>query len=53
MNAKAESADAAKISLSTYEAKIEELELQIQKFIAQRNDLEIKLEEAVQDSGDK
>ncbi|KAG1342663.1 putative E3 ubiquitin-protein ligase BRE1-like 2 [Cocos nucifera] len=53
LNARAESADAAKISLSTYEAKIEELELQIQKFIAERNDLEIKLEEAVQDSGRK
>ncbi|XP_010936987.1 E3 ubiquitin-protein ligase BRE1-like 2 isoform X1 [Elaeis guineensis] len=53
LNAKAESADAAKISLSTYEAKIEELELQIQKFIAERNDLEIKLEEAIQDSGRK
>lgn len=51
MSAKSESADAARNSISSYDARIEELELQIQKHIAERSDLEIKLEEAVQDSG--
>ncbi|ONK75057.1 uncharacterized protein A4U43_C03F12870 [Asparagus officinalis] len=53
LSAKAESADAARNSISNYDARIEELELQIQKLIAERNDLETKLEEAVQDSGRK
>lgn len=51
MSAKAESADTARNLISSYDARIEELELQIQKLIAERSDLEIKLEEAVQDSG--
>jgi len=51
LTAKAESADAARSSINNYDARIEELELQIQKLIAERNDLEIKLEEALQDSG--
>ena len=51
LTAKAESADAARNSINNYDARIEELELQIQELIAERNDFEIKLEEALQDSG--
>ncbi|XP_072991571.1 E3 ubiquitin-protein ligase BRE1-like 2 isoform X1 [Typha latifolia] len=53
LNMKAETADAIKMSISNYEAKIESLELQIQKLIDEKNDLEIKLEETTQDSGRK
>ncbi|XP_020100122.1 E3 ubiquitin-protein ligase BRE1-like 2 isoform X2 [Ananas comosus] len=53
LSTKAESADSLKISNSNYESKIEELELKIQKFINERNNLEIKLEETLQDTGRK
>lgn len=51
LSAKADSLNVVKASISSYEAKIEELELQFQKQIAERNNLEMKLEEALQDSG--
>ncbi|KAL0925763.1 hypothetical protein M5K25_004133 [Dendrobium thyrsiflorum] len=50
LSAKVHSFDVVKSSISSYEAKIEELELQIQKLIAERNKLEMKLEETLQDS---
>lgn len=50
---KAESADAVRNSINNYDARIDELELQIQKLMAERNDMEIKLEAALQDSGRK
>ncbi|KAM0953075.1 putative transcription factor C2H2 family [Dioscorea sansibarensis] len=49
LTAKADSADTVKNSISNHEAKIKELDLQIQKCVAEKNDLEIKLEEAQQD----
>lgn len=51
MLAKAESVDAVQQSITTYKAKIEDLEHEIQKLMAEKNDLEIKAEEALQDSG--
>ncbi|KAK1301595.1 E3 ubiquitin-protein ligase BRE1-like 2 [Acorus calamus] len=53
LNAKADSADAVKTALNSAEARIKELELQLQKCIIERNDLEIKAVEAEQDSGRK
>ncbi|KAK9273851.1 hypothetical protein L1049_018663 [Liquidambar formosana] len=53
LNVKAESADAARNSIDNVECRFEELELQLQKCIIEKNDLEIKMEEAVQDSGRK
>ncbi|XP_039788417.1 E3 ubiquitin-protein ligase BRE1-like 2 isoform X2 [Panicum virgatum] len=51
--AKAESFDSIKQTITTYEKKIEELENQIQIFISEKNDLETKVEETLQDSGKK
>uniref|UniRef100_A0A0A8Y3B1 E3 ubiquitin protein ligase n=1 Tax=Arundo donax TaxID=35708 RepID=A0A0A8Y3B1_ARUDO len=51
--AKAESVDNIKLTIATYKTKIEELEHQIQIFMAEKNDLEIKVEETLQDSGKK
>ncbi|OVA20693.1 hypothetical protein BVC80_881g49 [Macleaya cordata] len=53
LSLKAESADAARSAFSNSEARIEELENQLQKCIIEKNDIEIKLEEAEQDSGRK
>ncbi|XP_050217975.1 E3 ubiquitin-protein ligase BRE1-like 2 isoform X2 [Mercurialis annua] len=53
VGAKVESADAARNAIDTSESRIEELELQLQKCIIEKNDLEIKMEEAMQDSGRK
>ncbi|WOL14203.1 E3 ubiquitin-protein ligase [Canna indica] len=53
LNDKEESADAIKTSVSNYEAKLAELELQIQSFLVDKNKLESKLEEAKQDLGRK
>lgn len=52
LNAKVESADVARNSIDNAESRIEELELQLQKCITEKNDLEIKMEEAAQDSGE-
>ncbi|KAF5201095.1 E3 ubiquitin-protein ligase bre1-like [Thalictrum thalictroides] len=49
----AESADAARNVIRDSEARIEELECQLQKCSIERNDLEMKVEEAEQDSGRK
>jgi hypothetical protein len=49
--AKSESIDNIILNITTYESKIEELERQIQIFMSEKKDLEIKVEEAVQDSG--
>ncbi|XWS71040.1 hypothetical protein CRYUN_Cryun03dG0102700 [Craigia yunnanensis] len=51
LNIKAESADAARNTIDNADSRIEELELQLQKCIIERNDLEIKMEEAIQDAG--
>ncbi|KAF7025818.1 hypothetical protein CFC21_037973 [Triticum aestivum] len=53
MCAKGESVDNIEQSITAYEAKIEELEHQILKSMAEKNDLEIKVEESLQDSGKK
>ncbi|GFZ18235.1 histone mono-ubiquitination 2 [Actinidia rufa] len=53
MNMKAESLDAARNAIDNAESKIEELKLQLQKCVIEKNELEIKMEEAVQDSGRK
>lgn len=45
------SADSVRNAVGEAEVKIEELKLQLQKCIFERNDLEVKLEEAEQDSG--
>ncbi|KAK9122644.1 hypothetical protein Sjap_012246 [Stephania japonica] len=53
LNIKAEAVEAARTAIRDSEAQIEELELQLRKLIVDRNDLEAKVEEAVQDSGRK
>ncbi|GJM89758.1 hypothetical protein PR202_ga05977 [Eleusine coracana subsp. coracana] len=50
---RAESIDNMRLNITTYESKIEELERQIQILMAEKNDLEIKVEETLQDSGKK
>ncbi|XVF04583.1 hypothetical protein REPUB_Repub05bG0096400 [Reevesia pubescens] len=51
LNIKAESADAPRNTIDNADSRIEELVLQLQKCIIERNDLEIKMEEAIQDAG--
>ncbi|KAG0550731.1 hypothetical protein BDA96_01G363600 [Sorghum bicolor] len=51
--AKSESVDGIKQTITTYETKIEELETQIQILFSEKNDLETKVEETLQDSGKK
>ncbi|GJN40850.1 hypothetical protein PR202_gn00261 [Eleusine coracana subsp. coracana] len=46
---RAESIDNMRLNITTYETKIEELERQIQIIMAEKNDLEIKVEETLQD----
>ncbi|KAL5707727.1 RING-type E3 ubiquitin transferase [Ranunculus cassubicifolius] len=53
LNSKSESADIARNSSRDSEARIEELEHQLQRCIIERNDLGAKMEEAEQDSGRK
>ncbi|KAG8084187.1 hypothetical protein GUJ93_ZPchr0010g10044 [Zizania palustris] len=53
MLAKAESVDTIKQSITICKAQIEDLEHEIQKLMVEKNDLEIKVEEALQDSGKK
>ncbi|KAL6515749.1 hypothetical protein OROHE_018439 [Orobanche hederae] len=50
LTAKMESAEALRMVVENSRAKIEELENQLQKSLLQKNELEIKLEEALQDS---
>ena len=51
VNVKLESADAVRNAIDNAESRIEELELQLLKYINEKNELEIKMEEAVQDAG--
>ncbi|KAL3519014.1 hypothetical protein ACH5RR_021603 [Cinchona calisaya] len=53
LTVKAESAEAARKMVDKSEAKIEELESQLQKSIVEKNELEVKMEEALQDTGRK
>ncbi|KAJ1697593.1 hypothetical protein LUZ63_006105 [Rhynchospora breviuscula] len=53
LNAKSELSDNLKVSISKYECRIEELEHQIKDFVIERNELEMKLEDTLQDSGKK
>ncbi|KAJ1389004.1 Zinc finger, RING-type [Sesbania bispinosa] len=53
LNLKLESADNARHILDNSDHRIDELELQLQKCIIEKNDLEIKMEEAIQDTGRK
>jgi len=46
-----ESADSARQVLDNSDHRIDELELQLQKCIIEKNDIEIKMEEAKQDTG--
>ncbi|XP_059665044.1 E3 ubiquitin-protein ligase BRE1-like 2 isoform X2 [Cornus florida] len=50
LNVKVESVDSARNAIDNTESKIEELELQLQDCIIEKNELEIKMEEALQDS---
>ncbi|KAG2675137.1 hypothetical protein I3760_13G171400 [Carya illinoinensis] len=51
--AKLESANAVRNAIDNAESRIEELEHQLQKCVIEKNDLEIKMEEALQDAGRK
>ncbi|OIW04133.1 hypothetical protein TanjilG_00693 [Lupinus angustifolius] len=53
LNLKLESADTARHTRGNSDYKTEELELQLQKCIMEKNDLEMKMEEAIQDTGRK
>ncbi|XP_062076724.1 E3 ubiquitin-protein ligase BRE1-like 2 isoform X2 [Humulus lupulus] len=53
LNAKVESADAARNAVEIADSRTEELELQLQKNINEKNDIEVKMEETIQDSGRK
>ncbi|XP_020237565.1 E3 ubiquitin-protein ligase BRE1-like 2 [Cajanus cajan] len=53
LNLKLKSADSTRHILENSDHRIDELELQLQKCIIEKNDLEIKLEEAKQDTGRK
>ena len=50
LNAKLESLDIARSSIDNNSSRIEELEHQLQKILVEKNDREIEMEEAVQDS---
>lgn len=50
---KAEAVDAAKKAVDNSESRIEELEHRMHRYIIEKNELEIKMEEAIQDSGRK
>lgn len=51
VNVKAESLDVSRNVINEAESKIEELENQLQTCILEKNEVEIKMEEVVQDSG--
>lgn len=53
INVRAESADAARNTVDDSESRIERLEVQLQKSIIEKNDLGLKMEEAIQDSGEE
>lgn len=43
--------DAAKKAVDNSESRIDELEHRMHRFIIEKNEMEIKMEEAIQDSG--
>ncbi|KAH6829801.1 histone mono-ubiquitination 2 [Perilla frutescens var. hirtella] len=51
--AKAESMDLARSAIGSSESKVEELQNQLQSIVIVKNEMEIKMEEAMQDSGRK
>lgn len=51
LHSKLESVDTARHTIGNSDSRTEELELQLQKCIIEKNDLEIKMEEAIQDTG--
>ncbi|XP_039019064.1 E3 ubiquitin-protein ligase BRE1-like 2 isoform X1 [Hibiscus syriacus] len=51
LNMKVESADSVRNTIDNAGSRIEELNLQLQNCIIERNDLEIKMEGAIQDAG--
>ena len=51
LNSKLESADTARLTVDNSDCRIEELELQLQKCTVEKNDIEIEMEEAIQDTG--
>lgn len=53
INVRAELADAARNTVDDSESRIERLEVQLQKSIIEKNDLGLKMEEAIQDSGEE
>ncbi|KAK1376726.1 hypothetical protein POM88_032919 [Heracleum sosnowskyi] len=53
LNGKAEAVDVAKNEISNAESKIVELEQKLQKRVTENNELEIKMEETLEDSGRK
>ncbi|KAJ4724084.1 E3 ubiquitin protein ligase [Melia azedarach] len=53
VNVRVESADAARNIIDDSESRIEQLELQLQKCMIEKNDLDLKMEEIIQDSGRK
>ncbi|KAM3692014.1 hypothetical protein ACJW31_08G055500 [Castanea mollissima] len=53
VSVKLEAADALRNAIDNAESRIGELELQLQKRIDEKNELQIKMEEAVQDAGRK
>ncbi|KAB2616974.1 E3 ubiquitin-protein ligase BRE1-like 2 [Pyrus ussuriensis x Pyrus communis] len=53
LNFKLESVDAVRNAIDNSDSRIEELELQLQKCVIEKNGFEINMEEAVQDSGRK
>ncbi|KAL1307880.1 hypothetical protein HN51_049776 [Arachis hypogaea] len=53
LNSKLESVDTARHAIDCSDSRIEELEVQLQKCTIEKNDLEIKMEEAIQDTGRK
>lgn len=51
LTVKAESVDAARKIINDSESKIEELEHQLERCVIENNELAVKMEEAIQDSG--
>lgn len=51
LSGKAEAVDGAKTGICNAESKIAELEQQLQNCVTKNNDLEIKMEETLEDSG--
>ncbi|KZV21074.1 hypothetical protein F511_37025 [Dorcoceras hygrometricum] len=50
---KADSLDAVRSAIDVSETKVEDLQIQLQKCVIEKNEMEMKMEEAMQDSGRK